>query len=548
MRQIGSSRSGWARGCGGRRAARALLAACLLAPFAASGGTAQVWEVGEQGLFLPLGAQGAAQYGQVTVSADFNGDGFADLAVGAPLWDQTSPPAAADGGRVDIYLGSPAGLAGVPITGLSGALANTELGSALAAGDFDRDGIAELAIGAPGFDIAGQNAAGRIFVLDHAGGSWDLTFWDQETPGVPGGAEAGDRLGQVLATGDFDNDGYSDLAGGMPFEDFALADSGAVLVLYGAAGGLAATGSQLFVQTDLTSPEQTGTAMGAALATGDFNDDDQFFDLAIGFPGIDLAGESNAGGVAVLLGSASGLTLAGAVLVHDGVLGGEVEADDGFGSALAAGDFNRTPGCWLSFACNTDLAIGVPGEDLPGAADAGEVAVLYGSGGAAPGALLSGSFQRFDQGDLDDSSSAPETGDRFGAVLWSEWLVAAALDGPRPDATPSADDLLIGVPYEAWNSTNFQGIVHLVFGGSAGLNTAPGQYRLAAAGLSSAPPAAFDNFAGALALGDFDDDGWNDIAIGVAGRDAGAPNSGMVQILYGALFADGFETGGLVNW
>jgi hypothetical protein len=48
---------------------------------------------------------------------------------------------------------------------------------------------------------------------------------------------------------DFDNDGLADLAIGIPFEDVgSLADAGAVSVLYGTAGGLSGTGSQLFTQ------------------------------------------------------------------------------------------------------------------------------------------------------------------------------------------------------------------------------------------------------------------------------------------------------------
>jgi len=516
----------------------------MAALLSASIGSAQVWEVGEQGLVLSGGPQDGGQFGQVTVSGDFNGDGYFDLAVGAPFWDSSSP-AADDAGRVQVHLGSSQGLSPTPAAGYQGVVAEMFFGAALAAGDFDGDAADELVVGAPGFPVSTFAAAGRVFVLDHTGSGWDLTFWDQETAGVPGGAEAGDQLGEVLATGDFDDDGFEDLAIGIPHEDVAFADSGGVIVLYGSSAGLTSTGAQLILQADVVPPEQGGARMGRALAAGDFDGDDAFWDLAVGFPGMDIAGQINAGGVAILVGGASGLDSAGALLLDDGDFGGAIQAGDEFGAALAAGDFDRTEACWVAFACRSDLAIGVPGEDVGAAGDAGVLVVGY--GGVT--ALQFGVANRFEQGDLLPAASAAEAGERFGSVLWSRWVATAHLDGPSGvGGVPSADDLVVGVPAETWISTSFQGIVHLVFGSAAGLNVNPGQYRLVVPGYSSAPAAAFDNFGFAVAVGDFDDDGWDDLAAGVVGRDAGAPNAGMVQVLHGALFADGFESQTTNNW
>jgi hypothetical protein len=539
MREIeSSSREGRRRaaGPGATGGAVGVLLALLVAPE----GLAQVWEVGEQGLTPSAGAQVGAQYGQAVVSADFDGDGYADLATGAQFWDQTTPSVLQDVGRVEVRFGSASGLAIDPDWHVYAAGPGNLLGAALAAADFDGDGDAELAIGSPGY----SGEVGRILIADHDGASWSTSSWTQASTGVPGEAEPGDRLGHVLATGDFDDDGYFDLAAGMPYEDLALENSGAVLVLYGSPTGLTATGSQLFLQTDVTAPEQTGAAMGRALAAGDFDDDDRYYDLAIGFPGIDIDGQANAGGVAILLGSASGLTLVDAVLLQDEHFGGEIEAGDGFGAALAAGDFDRTASCWIDFTCNTDLAIGVPGEDLDAIVDAGEVAVMYGSGGES----LLGFFQRFAQDELVPLASPAEATDRFGSVLRSDWFASAALDGPRPFGIPSADDLVIGVPHENWSGVALQGVVHLVFGSATGLNATPGQYRIAETGLSSGPGQASDLFGTAVAPGDFDGDGWTDLALGVPGRNAGATDSGMVQILHGALFADGFESAGTFAW
>lgn len=520
------------------------IAVALAGWLAATAVSAQVWEVGEQGLVFSTGPQGVGQFGQVTASGDFNGDGYRDLAVGAPFWDAPAPTAAENAGRVQIHLGSSQGLSETPFLEMIGALVDMGLGSALAAGNFDPDFADELAIGAPGFDLLGVESAGRVFVLDSDGGAWTLTFWTQGQEGLPGTAETDDRFGEVLAVGDFDNDGRGDLAVGIPYEDVLLVDSGAIQVLYGSATGLTADGALLVVQSTVVPPEQAGAAMGRALAAGDFNADDQFWDLAVGFPGFDVGGVGNAGGVAILFGGSGGLSTLGAQLIDDNDVGGALNVDDGFGWALAAGDFDRTTGCWMSFDCRTDLAIGVPGQTVDGADDAGLVVFAYGGAGG----IQVGGAQRVDQGDLSPLVSSPEPGDRFGSVLWSEYLGSSQLDGPPSDFTPSADDLVIGVPAEKWLGTAFQGVVHLVFGSATGLNATPGGWQLANPGLSSAPAAAFDNFGYAIGVGDFDNDEWDDLAIGVVGRDAGASNSGMVQVLYGALFADGFESGGTSNW
>jgi hypothetical protein len=146
---------------------------------------------------------------------------------------------------------------------------------------------------------------------------------------------------------DFNNDGAADLAIGVPFEFVgAIQDAGAVNVLYGSAGGLQGPGSQFFTQD---TPGVPGTAdpqdnLGSGLATGDF-DQDGFADLAIGVPGEDIGAIGSAGAVIALYGSAAGLTTIGAQLLTQA--GGATEANDAFGGALAAGDFDQdgfTPG------------------------------------------------------------------------------------------------------------------------------------------------------------------------------------------------------------
>ena len=88
---------------------------------------------------------------------------------------------------------------------------------------------------------------------------------------VGGTVERGDRFGWALAFGDFNHDGFADLAAGAPGEKVsAFGAAGAVSVLYGSAGGLTTTGGQLFTQDTPGvpgSPELLDT-FGWSLTTG----------------------------------------------------------------------------------------------------------------------------------------------------------------------------------------------------------------------------------------------------------------------------------------
>jgi FG-GAP repeat len=84
--------------------------------------------------------------------------------------------------------------------------------------DFNGDGAADLAIGAPGEN----SASGVVHVLYGSGTGLTATgsqLWSQDSPGIAGGAEAGDIFGFALAAGDFNGDSRADLAIGAPGEN-----------------------------------------------------------------------------------------------------------------------------------------------------------------------------------------------------------------------------------------------------------------------------------------------------------------------------------------
>ena len=424
-----------------------------------------------------------------SLRADFDGDGFADLAVGAPIETVGSLSGA---GAVNVLYGSAAGLTGtgsdVFTQNTSGVINSAEtqdqFGGVLAAGDFNHDGFADLAVSVAGEDVGGIVDAGAVNVLYGSAGGLTGSgsqFFTQDSPGVGGNAEEFDSFGGVLAAGDFDHDGFADLAIGTPNEDVGGAfDAGAVNLLYGSVRGLTGAGSQYLTQDTggvPSSPEQSDQ-FGFALTAGDF-DHDGIADLAVGVIGenTDFPLTTSAGAVNILYGAAGGLSGTGSQLLSQDTpgVGSSAEEFDEFGRALAAGDFNHD-----GFA---DLAVGVPEEHVGGIVDVGAVNVLYGSAGG----LTGGGSQYFTQ-DTPGVPSSIATSDRLGAAL-------AAADFDHDGLA----DLAVGAPSEDVGRIDRAGTVNVLFGSAAKL-TGAGSQRLTqnTQGVDSAAER-FDSFGAALA-------------------------------------------------
>ena len=132
--------------------------------------------------------------------------------------------------------------------------------------DFNGDGFDDLAIGVPAEGVGGAALAGAVNIL--YGGTGGLAGTNQLL--TQGNPEPVDLFGFAVAKGDFNADGFTDLAVGAPKEGVGTAAlAGAVNVFYGSVDGLPAT-SQVRLQGNPEDSDQFGFALDAGL----FNDDD----------------------------------------------------------------------------------------------------------------------------------------------------------------------------------------------------------------------------------------------------------------------------------
>lgn len=224
---------------------------------------------------------------------------------------------------------------------------------------------------------------------------------------------------------DFNGDGFADVVVGDPPAAVAgHAAAGRLVVLYGDAGGRVGEGDRRTVlrqgSAAIGGKPETGDQFGYSLSVADI-DCDGFTDVVVGSPYEDLGSAADAGYVQIVWGASAGLgTGAAARGISRASFYETVRAGDQFGFAV------DTQEDWIDGATGAlnayVLAIGAPGADVHGHADAGWVGVRSAVDG---GNTLFSITQ--------DTSAIPgtaETGDRFDAAV-----TVGSSEGPRARST-----------------------------------------------------------------------------------------------------------------
>jgi hypothetical protein len=471
----------------------------------------------------------------VTGIGDINKDGYQDIMVGAPYAGASGKSQA---GLITVLFGSPTRATttidtasaispkGISITG---AVANNNWGwSVSGAGDFNKDGIDDLIVGAPNYSPPSRTNTGAAVVIFGKTSGWADIGLASFTSGSAGfwiwGAAEGDRCGSSVSTArDINGDGVDDVVVGAMFASpLSRSAAGITYVIFGHSSATA------FNTVDLANFMSGGSGyriLGAAMEdqsgysvsdAGDTNNDG-YGDVVIGAIGYDVSGRPAAGAAYVIFGHSAAAAFTDIDLADPPAsqvfrISGAMTGDNLGRAVSSAGDFNNDG--------YDDIVIAAPMATPPSLSpsQAGRVYVLFGSGA-----------QQFNR-DLATFTSGSTVGFQvFGAV--ANGLLGCSVSGARDINADGVDDIIVGSLYG-----NIPGAAFVLYGGTAlsfadidlsvGLPALRGFRVLGATSASSVGQA--------VGVADFDGDGVGDVVIGAPNANPpGRGAAGTAYVIYG---------------